>query len=110
MSESGYYPPGAENDPRAPYNQTDILETDAAEELHVKRIEDINGYFVESLTEASDQWLAELSTLVKQWFESPQSSTQDFEILIGKKVAERVVEYCSPSEDDVEEYMNEPDC
>ena len=26
MTESGYYPPGAENDPNAPYNQTDVPE------------------------------------------------------------------------------------
>lgn len=26
MSESGYYPPGAENDPRAPWNQPEPVE------------------------------------------------------------------------------------
>lgn len=51
MRESGYYPPGAENDPRAPWNETEA-DSDAAEEAYAKMTKRIGAITGKALYES----------------------------------------------------------
>lgn len=51
MRESGYYPPGAENDPRAPWNETDDDE-DAREEAWAQMTKRVGAITGKSLYES----------------------------------------------------------
>ncbi len=63
MSESGYYPPGAENDPRAPWNETDNYEL----------IVEISYYgeviLVKKTPISKDKWDEETQTIDPETFE-----------------------------------------
>ena len=89
------------SDPR--YN--DPTESPAFEEmkdtLYRERIQDFNGYFIESFGEASDEWLKELSQLVLKWSDAPTDRIMDIEITIGRMVASRIADYCTPPDDEV---------
>jgi len=93
-----------DGDPRSPF-YNDPTETtafaEAKEVLYREKIADINGYFTESITEASDEWLKELSNLVLLWGDSPSDKVKDIELLIGRLVARRVDEYCTPDDDEI---------
>jgi len=108
MSESGNYPPGAENDPNAPWNQVDLMEKyeDVVEEMYLERLQDINGWFIESLTEAPDEFLVKLSECMQQWVTGPASHDKDIEVMVGKMILNRFESYCLPVEDDLTEELD----
>ena len=97
-----------DNDPRSPF-YNDPTESVAFEEekdtLYRSRIADINGYFIEAFSESSDEWLRELSNLVLLWGDSSSDRVKDVEIEIGRLVARRIDEYCTPDDDDVLESL-----
>ena len=101
---------GHPNDPRTPeaVENTDIFQG-VKEDLYRKKVQDLNGYFIESLTESTDEWLKQLSDLCLQWGDVPADRVKDIELEIGRLVARRVDEYCSPDDDEVREAMPEPD-
>ena len=93
-----------DHDPRSPFYKNPLesaLAEYTKERLYREKIADINGYFTESITEASDEWLKELSNLILQWGDSPSDKVKDVELLIGRLVARRVDEYCTPADDEV---------
>jgi hypothetical protein len=108
MSESGYYPPGAENDPRAPWNQVDPTESDEfqamRERMVMERADDINGWFRESLSEASEGTLKRLSTLFKEMYEADDFSAEK-RAEIGTIVYVMLEIGCTPPEDEILEAL-----
>ena len=101
-----------DSDPRSPF-YNDPTESVAFEEekevIYRERVSDINGYIIESIGESSDEWLRELSNLVLLWGDSPSDKVNDVEIRIGKMVARRIDEYCTPDDDAVLDSLNKDD-
>ena len=99
MSDRDYYPAGAYNDPNAPYNQ-DVGDWDDMQmEIWDDRILDINGYFLESFSEQSDENLRKLAKLIS----NNENGTHT--ITIGAMVTKWVLNYCKPKDDEVDEAM-----
>ena len=103
MSMNDNYPPGAANDPNAPWNQEDITETDAFQdakmEMWDERITDV-PYMLEAIGEQPDKDLAHLARLIKGNFTGIHTS------VIGAYVSKWVCAYCEPSDDEVIEELN----
>ena len=99
------YAPGSYNDPSAPWNQDDPTESEEFESEQLRqwddRIMDIHGYFIESLSESSDEDLTRLARMVRD----NQNGT--FTIAIGALVTKLVVDYCKPDDESVLEVLNE---
>ena len=97
-----------DSDPRSPFYH-DITETaayeDAKDSVYREKVSDINGYFIESICEASDEWLKELSQLCLKWGDSPSDKVKDVELEIGRLVARRVDEYCDPDHEEIMDYL-----
>jgi hypothetical protein len=97
-----------DGDPRSPFCD-DPTESPAFEDMkqsiYRERVQDINGYFIECFSESSDNWLEELSALVLSYADSPSDRVRDIEVAIGKKIAEHLDEYCTPSDDEVVEAL-----
>ena len=55
-----------DNDPRSPfYNKPEAPEVDTWEHPEfLERLDDVNGYFLEAITEADDSWLMELKDYI----------------------------------------------
>ena len=68
-------------------------------EMREKRLDDINGWFIEAFTEANDEVLKSISDAIK---------TED-ELLTGRLVVQQVRAYCTPSDEDVIEEMKDWD-
>jgi len=104
MSMNDNYPPGAANDPNAPWNQEDITETDAFQDKKVEmwdeRLSDPE-YMLEALGEQCDDDLKHLARLIKQNFTGNHTG------LIGAYVSKWVCAYCEPSDDEVIESMQD---
>ena len=101
-----YYAPGSYNDPSAPWNEVDLTDSQEFEDEQLRqwdeRIMDIHGYFIESLSESSDEDLTRLARMVRD----NQNGTHTE--AIGVLVTKLVTNYCKPSDDDVLEVLNEP--
>ena len=103
MSDKDYYPAGAYNDPNAPYNKEDPRDSQDWEDMHINmwddRILDINGYFLESFSEQSDENLRKLAKLISD------NENGTHTITIGAMVTKWVLNYCKPKDDEVDEVM-----
>ena len=107
MSDADNYAPGTYNDPNAPWNQEDITESLAFEdkriEMQDERINDLNGYLIESITERSD---ADLKKMAKYAMDASEHAS----ILLGKLVRDWILQGTEPSDDEViDELQQEPD-
>jgi hypothetical protein len=83
----------------------DVLDTPAVEakklEMWNERILDINGYFIEGISEQPDYELNRLAMMVKNNQNGTHTET------IGACVSRWVISHCKPSNDEVIEALNE---
>ena len=83
----------------------DILDTPAFEdkmiEIWNERHMDINGYFIEGITERSDDDLKMLARLILGNTNGTHTTT------IGAFVSKWITDYCKPSDSDVIEALND---
>ena len=102
------YPPGAENDPNAPWNQTDATDVAGFEdkllEMQLERAKDIEGWFIESITEIDDEALKRLSDQWQKMVESGDETDASMATL-GRMVYIMIENGCTPDDDDVLEEM-----
>ena len=68
-------------------------------EIWDDRILDINGYFLESFSEQSDENLRKLAKLISD------NENGTHTITIGAMVTKWVLNYCKPKDDEVDEVM-----
>ena len=102
MSYRDFYPPGAADDPNAPYNLPEPIEdtdafADKREEMTSERIKD-DGPFDSVMEAAADFWTG-LSTLLLV------SGSDDIDRLIGAYIRRMVISYCTPSDSEVIEEL-----
>ena len=101
MSYRDFYPPGAADDPNAPYNLPEPIEdtdafADKREEMTAERLKDADGYVPESFGEADNDFWLGLSVLLLM---------QDADKNIGGYVRRMVTSYCTPSDSEVIEEL-----
>ena len=103
MSESGYYPPGAEHDPRAPWNQVNLLEKyeDLAEEILFRKVDDL-GYLRESLGEMDDEITEKIAARYKHLCHHPDKAVLE---QIGQLIVDQIDEYMEVTEDELQEEL-----
>jgi len=78
---------------------------DTATSIFEGRVKDINGWFVESFTEADDGALAALAYLIIELRNKPADKHHDLELRIGKQITAMVADYCEPEDVEVMEAM-----
>jgi len=83
-------------DPRTP--DTSEAVSEEQERICNERMNDLNGLFVESITEAPDANLAELRDAIKS----------GDNLKAGDIVSDMVYRYCTPSEDEAAESLGDP--
>jgi hypothetical protein len=110
MSDKDYYPAGAYNDPNAPYNQPEPIEdtdafADMKEGILDDRVKDLNGWLLESLSEAPLEFMVGLSVMISSDMPADRIGNQ----LLGKKVRAQVIAYCTPTDDEVIEQLTPHD-
>ena len=92
-------------DPRTVHIEETAAYEEAKDSVYREKVSDIGGYFIESIGEASDEWLKELSQLCIKWGDSPSDKVKDVELEIGRLVARRVDEYCDPGHEEIMAYL-----
>ena len=104
MSDKDYYPAGAYNDPNAPYNQDSRQDCKDWSDMQMfmwdSNIMDINGMFLESISEQPDDKLMNLAKLIRD------NETGTHTEAIGAIVTKWVIDYCRPKDDEVDEAMS----
>jgi len=103
-----HYPPGAEHDPNAPWNQVDPTESDAFMEMNesmtLERMQDTGGWFLESISQENIQTLKRMSEHMQAMVKSGDDSEASM-AYIGRMVWCMVESYCTPDVDEVVEQL-----
>ena len=76
------------------------MNAEQKEKIYRDRMNDINGWFLEAITEDSDAWKARLSGLCQDWSDCPSNRINELERAIGHMVATRTNYYCTPDEEE----------
>ena len=79
---------------------------DEANRIFKERMEDYDGWFLDSFTQASDEELAYLSKLIVESRNAPLDKTSDYQRSISDAVYKLVTNYCEPDDTEVLEFLN----
>ena len=76
------------------------LDEQAIEKIVRQRLDIYNDWAEEGISESDFEWWAEMKKLAVDWLDAPSDRILDLEIDAGHRVLKRMVEYCTPREDD----------
>ena len=78
-----------------------------AKRIFEARLSDLNGWFVESFTEADDEKLAMLARTLLDCSEAPSDREVDYVLRIGRLVIDMTNNYCYPENSEVAEALRD---